>query len=79
MRFFEQAGNLFEEGFEASQRTNIALAGSAFGDVEELGDLVVGKFIEVSQGENFAVERVEAFDGLDELVVDLVANSGLAG
>src|SRR6516225_6120998 len=48
------------------QGTNMPIAGGRGLDAEHLGGLVIGEFLEMPQGQDFPVDRVQGVDGFLE-------------
>src|SRR5262249_37638420 len=62
----EQARHTFQDGLEPCHCTDVAVAGGRLGQAEHLGDLGVAQLLEVTQGDDLAVDRVHAVERLLE-------------
>src|SRR5262249_12054906 len=61
----EPRGGL-EHAAQALQRSNMPIAGGRGLDAEHLRGLVVGEFLEMPEGQDLPVDRVQGVDGLLE-------------
>ena len=58
-------GNLTEDGLQPGHGTDVADAGGLDLEVEDLGDLAVGRLLEVAEHQDLAIDPVEAVSMLD--------------
>src|SRR5262245_35339676 len=67
----EEAGDRFEDLLQASEGANVAIARGALRQSQQLGGLLVGQLLEVSQGDDFPIQRLHLVEGGLELELQL--------
>ena len=74
-----EAGNSLQNSSQAHERPHIAFRGSALGETQAVGHIIVAQSLEVTQDEHLAVHGLELIEGSTKQFPCFMANCGLTG